>query len=94
LCRHVRTCEERYSISIATVLKLFAFALIIFAVAFGLRRTFLWDVTPVSWDQDPQSLWALGAAFLLRSLENIAVVVAGLALIVAGAMRLIRWRAA
>ena len=72
----------------------FVLALIVFAVAFGLRRTFLWDVAPVSWDQDPQSLCALGAAFLLRSLENIAAVVAGLALIIAGAMRLIRWRAA
>jgi hypothetical protein len=55
---------------------------------------FLRDVTLVSWDQDPQSLWALGAAFLLRSLENIAAVVAGLTLVAAGAMRLIRCRAA
>ena len=75
--------------SVGTVLKLFVLALIVFAVAFALRRAFLWDVAPVSWDQEPQSLWALGAAFLLRSLENIAAVVAGLALIVAGAMRLI-----
>jgi hypothetical protein len=58
--------------SIGAALKLFVLALIIFAVAFGLRRTFFWDVTPVSWDREPQSLWALGAAFLLRSLENIA----------------------
>jgi hypothetical protein len=63
-------------------------------VAFGLRRSFFWDVTPVSWDQEPQSLWALGAAFLLRSLENIAAAVAGLTLIAAGALRLIRRRAA
>lgn len=75
--------------SVRTALKLFALALIVFAVAFGLRRTFLWDVTPVSWDQEPQSLWALGAAFLLRSLENIAAVVAGLTLIAAAALRLI-----
>jgi hypothetical protein len=75
-------------------LKLFVFALIVFAVAFGLRRSFFWDVTPVSWDQEPQSLWALGAAFLLRSLENIAAAVAGLTLIAAGALRLIRRRAA
>jgi hypothetical protein len=80
--------------SIGVVLKLFVLALIVFAVAFGLRRTFLWDVMPVSSDQAPQSLWVLGAAFLLRSLENIAAVVAGLAVIIAGAMRLIRWRAA
>ena len=69
--------------SIGAALKLFVFALIVFAVAFGLRRSFFWDVTPVSWDQEPQSLWALGAAFLLRSLENIAAVVAGLTLIAA-----------
>jgi hypothetical protein len=81
-------------ISIGTVLKLFVLAVIVFAVSFGLRRAFFWDVVPVSWDQEPQSLWALGAAFLLRSLENIAGVVAGLALIVAAALRLIRWRAA
>jgi hypothetical protein len=79
--------------SIGAALKLFVLALIIFAVAFGLRRTFFWDVTPVSWDQEPQSLWALGAAFLLRSLENIAAAVAGLTLIAAGALRLIRRRA-
>lgn len=81
-------------VSIGAVLKLFVLAAIVFAVAFGLRRMFFWDVVPVSWDQEPQSLWALGAAFLLRSLENIASVVAGLALIVAAALRLIRWRAA
>ena len=80
--------------SIGTALKLFVLAVIVFAVAFGLRRAFFWDVTPVSWDQEPQSLWALGAAFLLRTLENIAAVVAGLTLIVAGALRLICWRAA
>ena len=80
--------------SIGAALKLFVLALIIFAVAFGLRRTFFWDVTPVSWDQEPQSLWALGAAFLLRSLENIAAAVAGLTLIAARALRLIRRRAA
>jgi hypothetical protein len=86
--------EESYQMSIGTALKLFVLAVIVFAVAFGLRRAFFWDVTPVSWDQEPQSLWALGAAFQLRTLENIAAVVAGLTLIVAGALRLIRWRAA
>jgi hypothetical protein len=80
--------------SIANALKLFGVALIVFAVAFSLRRTFFWDVTPVSWDQEPQSLWALGAAFLLRTLENVAAVVAVLTLIAAGTSRLLRWRAA
>jgi hypothetical protein len=69
--------------SIRAMLKLFVLALIVFAVSFGLRRAFFWNVTPVSWDQDPQSLWALGAAFLLHSVENIAAVVGILALAVA-----------
>ena len=37
--------------SIGAALKLFVLALIVFALAFGLRRTFFWDVTPVSWDR-------------------------------------------
>jgi hypothetical protein len=86
--------EEWHQMSVGTALKLFGLALIVFAVAFGLRRSFFWNVTPVSWDQEPQSLFALGAAFLLRSLENIAAVVAGLTLIAAAALRVIRWRAA
>jgi len=69
--------------SIRAMLKLLVLALIIFGVAFGLRRAFFWDVTPVSWDQDPTSMWALGSAFLLRSVENLAAVVAALSLIVA-----------
>jgi hypothetical protein len=80
--------------SVRTALRLFGFAVIVFAVAFGLRRAFFWDVMPVSWDQEPQSLWALGAAFLLRSLENIAAVVAALTLVAAAALRLIRLRVA
>jgi hypothetical protein len=80
--------------SIGNALKLFAIALIVLAVAFGLRRAFFWDVTPVSWDQERQSLWALGAAFLLRTLENVAAAVAGLSLIVAAVSRFMRWRAA
>ena len=42
--------------SIGAALKLFVLALAVFAVAFALRRAFLWDVAPVSWDQEPQSL--------------------------------------
>ena len=79
--------------SIATVLKVFVFALIVFTVAFGLRRAFLWDVAPVSWEQEPQSLWALGVAYLLCTLENIAAIVAGLTLTAAVTLRVIRWRA-
>jgi hypothetical protein len=69
--------------SIHSMLRLFVLALIAFGAAFGVRHAFFWDVTAVSWDQDPTSLWALGSAFLLRSVENLAAVVAALSLIVA-----------
>jgi len=76
-----------------TALKLFVLALLVFAVAFALQRAFFWNVAAVSWDQEPQSLWALGAAFLLRSIENLSAIVAVLALVVAGVLRLGIWRA-
>jgi len=72
--------------SVRVAFKLFVLSLLVFAVAFALRRAFLWDVMPVSWDQEPQSLWALGTAFLLRSIENLAAVVGAIALVVAAVL--------
>ena len=72
--------------SISSALRLFILSLLVFAAAFALRRTFLWDVMPVSWDQAPQSLWALAIAFLLRSIENVAATVAVIALAVAAVL--------
>jgi hypothetical protein len=80
--------------SIRTLLKLSVVALMVFAAAIGIRCSFFGNVMPIAPDQDPQSLWALGAAFLLRSVENIAAVVAALSLIGAAALSLKRWRAA
>jgi hypothetical protein len=60
--------------------KLLLLSLVVFAVAFAIRRTFLWDVAPVAWDQPPQSLSALATAFLLRSIENLSGAVAVIAL--------------
>ncbi len=68
---------------VRNALKLMLLSLVVFAAALALHRMFLWNVTPVSWDQEPQSLWALGAAFLVRSIENIAAVVGAVALTVA-----------
>jgi len=62
--------------SMRAAVKLLLLSLLVFAIAFGIRRMFLGDVTPIAWDQEPQSLWALGAAFLLRSIENLAGVLA------------------
>jgi hypothetical protein len=78
--------------SLRVACKALLLALFFFAAAFTLRRMFLWDVMPVSWDQEPQLLWALGAAFLLRSIENIASVVAAIVLAFVCTLGLDRWR--
>jgi len=71
---------EENAMSTRAAVKLLLLSLVAFAVAFAIRRTFLWEVAPVSWDQPQQSLWALGTAFLLRSIENLAGAVALIAL--------------
>jgi hypothetical protein len=50
-----------------------------FALAFALRRAFLWDVMPVSWTEESSPTGALIAAYLLLSLENVGVGVAAIA---------------
>jgi hypothetical protein len=67
---------EANTMSMRAAVKLLLLSLLVFAVAFGIRRTLLWDVMPIAWDEGAQSLWALGAAFLLRSIENLAAVLA------------------
>lgn len=44
-----------------------------YLAATGTRRLFLADVTPIGYEDAPQSMWALDAAFLLRAVENIAL---------------------
>jgi hypothetical protein len=79
--------------SIRAALKLFVLSLLVFAAAFAARRTFFADVMPVAWGQEPQSLWALGTAFLLRSIENISAAVGAIALMVAVVLNFGGWRA-
>ena len=66
-----------------SAVKLLVVSLMVFAVAFALRRLFFWDIKPVSWDYSPPQNGALEAAFLLLSIENIAAVVAIVATIFA-----------
>jgi len=70
-------------ITVRATVKLFVMSLAVFAVAFALRWSFFWDIKPVSWDSDPPQNGSLEAAFLLLSIENIAGVVAAIALIFA-----------
>lgn len=41
----------------------------VFAVAIGLERTFVPDIVPVAFADEPQPSWAVQTAFVLRSLE-------------------------
>lgn len=78
--------------SMRVAFKVLVLSIVVFAVAFAIRRTFLWEVMPVSWQQQAQSLWALGTAFLLRSIENLSAAVALITLAVAFALWIDRWR--
>ncbi len=80
--------------SVRVVLRLMVLSLLVFAAAFALRRIFLWDVMPVSWDQEPTALWQLGLAFLLRSIENLAVAVGAIALALGAGLAIDHWRLA
>lgn len=53
----------------------------VFAVAFGMERTFVADVVPVAFADLPQPLWAVITAMILRALELISGSVAFIALI-------------
>ena len=74
------------------ILKVLALSLLILTAAFVVRRLYLWDVMPVSWDQEPQSLLALGAAFLLCTVEYVATFIAVMMLAFAGTLCIDRWR--
>jgi hypothetical protein len=44
----------------------------VLVASLAVRLAFLADVVPVAWADEPQSLWAVEAAFLLRATEFVA----------------------
>jgi hypothetical protein len=54
----------------------------VFAVAFGAERIFVPDVVPVGFAEEPQPLWSLETAFVLRAIELMAVGVAIIASVI------------
>jgi hypothetical protein len=66
--------------------KMLLLSFVVFAVAFAIRRAFFWDVKPIAWSDDPPQGGALDVAFLLLSIENIAAVVATIALLFVSAL--------
>lgn len=73
--------------SMGTLLVLLLIGIGVFVAAFTVRMTLLPDVLPIAAAEEPQSLWVLQAAFLLRAVENIAALSAILVLAAAAA----RW---
>ncbi len=53
-------------------LKLFLLSLGVFVAATMAERVFAPDIVPIAWSEEPQKLWAVEAAFLLRATQYIA----------------------
>jgi hypothetical protein len=64
-------------------LTLLAICAVLYGLATGTRRLFLSDVVPIADADGPQSMWALDAAFLLRAIENIAILGFAAAIVIA-----------
>ena len=61
--------------------KVFWLFAVVFAVALGLERTFVPDVVPIAFADEPQPSWMVQTAFLLRTLELMTGTVALIALL-------------
>jgi hypothetical protein len=68
-----------------TAPKIFWLALALFALAFAAQQLLVPNVQPVAWAQEPQALWAVETAFVLRALQYVGALVAGLALLMIAA---------
>ena len=61
--------------------KVVLLSVVIFGVTFGAERIFVPDIVPVAFADEPQPLWALETAFVLRALELMAAGAAIIALV-------------
>ena len=61
-------------------LKLSLLSLLVFVAAFVAERLLVPNIVPIGWSHEPQSLWAVEVAFMLRSIEITSAVVAAIAL--------------
>jgi hypothetical protein len=61
--------------------KVLLLSVIVFGVTFAAERIFLPDIVPVAFADEPQPLWALETAFVLRALKLMAAGAAIIALV-------------
>ena len=52
--------------------KILLLSVAVFGVAFGAERILVPDVVPIGFAEDPQPLWSLETAFVLRAVELMA----------------------
>jgi hypothetical protein len=62
--------------------KILLLSLAVFAVAFGAERILVPGVVPVGFADEPQPLWSLETAFVLRAIELMAAGVAIIASVI------------
>lgn len=60
--------------------RLFLISALVLAVVFTMEKLWVPGIVPVAWAEEPQPLWAVETAFVLRSLELLAGGVALLSL--------------
>jgi hypothetical protein len=61
--------------------KVFWLFAVVFAAAFGAERTFVPDVVPIAFADEPQPSWMVETAFVLRALELMTGTIAIIALL-------------
>ena len=69
------------------LLFLLSLSVVVFSIALAAEHLLVPHVVPMAWSSAPQSLWQVQLAFLLKAIENVAAIVAGLVVLMAGA----RW---
>jgi hypothetical protein len=62
------------------LLLLLGISVAVFGAAFAARMVLAPNVVAVAYAEEPQSIWAPETAFLLQSIENVALLAAGLML--------------
>lgn len=60
-------------------LKLLLLSLLVFVTALAAEHLLVPNIEPIAWSTEPQSVWALEGAFMLRSIEITSAVVAAIA---------------
>ena len=73
------------------MIKLLLLSLVAFIGLAAIDYFVMPPTTPVAWANDPQPLWQVEAAFLLRALENISAMIALVIILLAAAFYIRSW---